>query len=79
MGLLGLAGQWAVSRLPGMTPIHLHERPAVIYSIALLLLGGQFMSMGFLAELFVAYNDRQMSSYSISERTPPADQQAARE
>ena len=54
-----------------MTPVHLHERPAVIYSIALLLLGGQFMSMGFLAELFVAYHDRQLSSYSIAERTSP--------
>ena len=74
LGALGLslAGR-LVGRLaaaPGMEPIHLHERPAVIYSLGLLLLGGQLMSIGFLAELFIAYHVPDTQGYSISERTP---------
>ncbi|MGA2617659.1 MAG: glycosyltransferase family 2 protein [Thermoguttaceae bacterium] len=73
-GLVYLTGAWCIFRLhliPGMAEVHLEERPALIYSIALLLLGGQFMSIGFLAELFVAYHDPESRSYSICERTPP--------
>ena len=71
LGLVYLAGCWAVSRMSGMQPIHLHERPAVLYSLGLLLLGGQLMSIGFLAELFIAYHASEAHSYSISERTSP--------
>ena len=49
--------------------MHLSERPILIYSVALLLLGGQLMSIGFLAELFIAYHSPQTKAYSISERT----------
>jgi dolichol-phosphate mannosyltransferase len=71
LGLMWLAGCWTVSRMSGMQPIHLHERPAVLYSLGLLLLGGQLMSMGFLAELFIAYHASESHSYSISEQTTP--------
>jgi dolichol-phosphate mannosyltransferase len=54
-----------------MEPMHLHERPALLYSVALMLLGGQLMSMGFLAELFIAYHAPDFHAYSISEYTPP--------
>jgi glycosyltransferase involved in cell wall biosynthesis len=72
-GLVVLAAIWGLSRtnLYGDAPIHLHERPALLYSIALMLLGGQFMSMGFLAELFIAYHDPYIKPYSISARTSP--------
>jgi glycosyltransferase involved in cell wall biosynthesis len=71
LGLLWLTAEWVVSRLvPGMEFVHLHERPALIYSIGLLLLGGQMMSIGILAELFIAYHTSETRSYSISERTP---------
>jgi dolichol-phosphate mannosyltransferase len=77
--LLYLTGAWIVSRvglIPGMEPILLHERPALIYASGLLVLGGQFMSIGFLGELFVAYRNPEIKSYSISESTPshPASQ-----
>jgi glycosyltransferase involved in cell wall biosynthesis len=75
LGMIFLAGWFVVARLaPGWEPIHLHQRPAVIYSLGLLLLGGQLMSMGFLAELFVAYSNSEVHGYSISQRTgePPA-------
>jgi dolichol-phosphate mannosyltransferase len=71
-----LAGEWVVTRLPGFEPVHLQQRPGLIYSTALLLLGGQFMSVGFLGELLIAYHDPVIRSYSISERAgcePPPD------
>ncbi len=78
--LLGVAGiayltiYWILSRLcPGWQPMQLHERPALLYSVALMLLGGQLMSLGFLAELFVAYCEPPVQSYSIAERTPSTD------
>jgi dolichol-phosphate mannosyltransferase len=67
-----LAGWWVVSRMvPGMIPIQFHEQPAMLYAVGLLLLGGQFMSIGFLAELFVAYHVPDYCGYSISDRTGP--------
>lgn len=64
---------WLISRMDmfGMNPVDLQERPAVLYSVALILLGGQLMSIGFLAELFIAYQASDRRGYSISERTPP--------
>ncbi len=47
----------------------LHQRPAVIYSIGALLLGGQLISIGFLAELITAYQVRDSDTYSVAERT----------
>jgi dolichol-phosphate mannosyltransferase len=70
--LLWLACEWVISRLvPGVEPIQLHQRPAVLYALGLLLLGGQLMSMGFLAELFIAYQSPGAARYSILERVGP--------
>ena len=69
--LVYLAAWWILSRtMPGCSPLVLHEKPGMIYSLGLLLLGGQLMSMGFLAELFIAYHAPDRRAYSISERTP---------
>ncbi len=71
LGMIVLAAWWLVSRMvPGMVPVHLHERPIVIYSVGLMLLGGQFMSIGFLAELIIAYHTPDLRGYSIAGRTP---------
>ncbi len=70
-GMVMLATQWGISRIgtdPGQY-VHLHERPALLYSVALLLLGGQLMSIGFVAELLIAYHDPGVSPYSIAQRT----------
>jgi hypothetical protein len=45
----------------------------------LLLLGAQFMSIGFLAELFTAYYGRTSVPYSIKARTDQTDTRAANE
>ena len=67
LGLIYLSGYWLAARFwEGLTP--LHQRPALIYSTGLLLFGGQLMSMGFLAELMVAYSGRSdRPPYSIAE------------
>jgi dolichol-phosphate mannosyltransferase len=70
LGLVGLAVQWLVSRVGSGVPVQLHERPAMYYSLGLMLLGGQLMSIGFLAELLIAYHVPERHGYSISERTP---------
>jgi dolichol-phosphate mannosyltransferase len=53
---------------PNWRFLPLHERPALLYSVAMLLLGAQFISMGFLAELFTAYFGRTVVTYSIKDR-----------
>jgi dolichol-phosphate mannosyltransferase len=64
-----LAIYWVMSQLaPGLGLTPLHQRPLVVYSVGLLLLGGQLMSMGFLGELIIAYQQREMKTYSIAER-----------
>ncbi len=63
-----LAIMWCITRIPcfGFTePCHLTGRPAVIYSAALMLLGGQFLSIGIIAELILAWNNRTGPEYSI--------------
>jgi dolichol-phosphate mannosyltransferase len=73
-GLVYLAVYWVIVQLnPQWNWPPLHERPAVIYSMGALLLGGQLMSIGFLAELITAYQGRDEDTYSIAEETPPHD------
>ena len=76
LGLLYLSVTWVLvnafhwnQAFPSWQLKPLHERPALLYSVALLLLGAQFISMGFLAELFTAYYGRANVPYSIKERT----------
>jgi len=78
IGLIFLAAQWLFSRvLPGAEAIHLHERPALLYSVALLIMGGQFLSLGVVAELFISHYEPESPSYSVAERTDDASPAAA--
>ena len=68
-GLACLAATWLLTHLPphfNFAPIG--PRPLLAYSVASLLLGGQLLSLGFLAELIVAYTGRDAQTYSIAER-----------
>jgi glycosyltransferase involved in cell wall biosynthesis len=70
LGLAYLAVYWVIKNSLGMEEWpELHERPAMIYSMGALLLGAQFMSIGFLAELMTAYYGRTTVMYSIKDRT----------
>lgn len=69
-GMFFLAIQWVASRvLSGMQEVHLHDRPALLYSLALFLMGGQMISLGFLGELITAHLGRDLDTYSVAERT----------
>lgn len=63
-----LAGTWVVSNVFDLGWEPLHQRPAVIYSIGLMLLGSQFLLAGFLAELMTANFRRGTHPYSVRER-----------
>ncbi len=67
-GLTYLTGYWIVEKLVLHADPALHERPALIYSIGSLLFGAQLMSIGFLAELIIAYQGRDADTYSIVDR-----------
>jgi len=78
VGLLYLSVYWLIAQLnPEWAWPPLHQRPAVIYSVGALLLGGQLMSIGFLAELITAYHSRDGETYSIAERTAEAGKSEA--
>ena len=69
-GLGVLTGWWIVSRLSeDLVDLDLHKRAAFFYSLGAILLGGQLMSIGFLAELITAYHGRDAENYSVAEDT----------
>lgn len=71
-GMFYLAVYWVVTQIrPDLHLMPLHQRPAVIYSVGLLLLGAQFMTVGFLGELVIAYNQKSERNYSIAETIEP--------
>jgi glycosyltransferase involved in cell wall biosynthesis len=65
LGMLYLAMLWLD---PGNRPIG--GRPLLFYSIALLVVGTQLLSLGILAELVTAYNIRAEDTYSVAETIP---------
>lgn len=75
LGLLGLswlAIAWCWSRLPGQpaeAAIHLHETAMMYYSLVAVLLGGQLLATGFVAEMIAALISRDRDEFSIAERT----------
>ena len=71
LGMTYLGIYWIAAQLqPDWHLTPLHQRPALLYSLGALLLGGQLMSIGFLAELITAYHLRSADTYSIAESTP---------
>jgi glycosyltransferase involved in cell wall biosynthesis len=71
-GLLGLgylSVLWILMNLFGVLALHpIGDRPLLAYSVAAVLLGGQALSLGLLAELIVAYTGRERDTYSVAER-----------
>ena len=76
LGMLWLAITWVIRLYDEKAFDPLHQRPALIYSAAALLLGAQMMTMGFLAELITAYLGRDHESYSVKERTGKSEPEA---
>lgn len=71
----GLAGMflimccWLGSRMIGMEiPFSVKEHPAMaLFSMTLLILGGQFLSVGFIAELITSFHQRNVQNYSVKD------------
>jgi len=69
LGVLYLVTLWVLRNLFGVESLlPLHQRPALDLSIAALLLGANFMSMGFIAELMTAYYGRASRPFSIRDQ-----------
>ena len=74
-GLACLGVYWFIDNLIMDLGTDLHDRPILMYALAALLLGAQFISMGFLAELHTSYLGREVKTYSVKSRvgeTPAA-------
>lgn len=70
LGLAYLTIYWFLAQLnPAWELLPLHQRPALLYSLGAMLVGGQLMSMGLLAELIIANQGRDQDTYSIAETT----------
>lgn len=73
LGMLGLTYLlilWVLMNVFGvLDPTPIGTRPLLAYSIAAVLLGGQGISLGLLAELIVANTGREADTYSVAERT----------
>jgi len=69
LGLTYLAAVWLLIRCGAFPDGSIGSRPLLAYSVASVLLGGQILSLGLLAELIVAYTGRSEETYSVRERT----------
>ena len=69
LGLTTLTVIWLLTQLAGFGFGPIGNRPLLHYSVAALLLGGQIVSLGLVAELLVAYTGRDADSFSIAENT----------
>jgi dolichol-phosphate mannosyltransferase len=76
LGLLGLAYAalaWTVARVfPAAAGLMPHDGLTILCGAALLVLGGQWMLIGLLAELLVAQRAPGVKGYWISQRTAPS-------
>ena len=74
-GLFYMAVYWVLRMnfYPDWTP--LHQRPVVIYSVAALLLGTQLLTMGFLAELIVARDQKRGRRFAVQETVGAQERQ----
>lgn len=76
--LVYLTIYWVIAQAaPHLHLLPLHQRPLMIYSVGFLLLGGQLMSIGFIAELIIAYHQHDTRNFSVAERTRSASDRAA--
>lgn len=72
LGMVYLGVWWGLSRVVGWEVIHLHQTAALYYSLGLLVVGAQFLSLGLLGEMIAAYLVRDRDTYSIAEHTSPS-------
>ena len=60
------------------TPVDLHKRAVFYYSLGSVIVGAQFMSVGFLAELITSMQAETHKSYSVVQRVGGSDRSSGR-
>jgi len=60
-----LAIIWLLTNVAHLEFSRIGDRPLLLYGVASLLLGAQLLSLGFLAELIVAFTGRDADTYSV--------------
>ena len=69
LGMFSLSILWCLMNVLGvLEPVPIGNRPLLAYSVAFMLLGGQALSLGLLAELIVANMGNSLDAFSVSER-----------
>jgi glycosyltransferase involved in cell wall biosynthesis len=73
LGMTYLAGVWFLDHYVNPYPEYgpIGTRPLLVYSVALLVVGMQLVSLGILAELVTSYNIQATDTYSIAETLGP--------
>jgi hypothetical protein len=74
IGMAYMAFIWVWSRLPWQpedAAVHLHDRPALIFSAMLVFFGTNLVAMGFVAELVASLVSRDHDEFSVAEYTTP--------
>jgi len=77
-GLSAMAIYWLLRQMHFLDPevwSPLHQRPLLLYSLGALLLGGQLLSTGILAELLTAQSAATTRAYSVRKTTRQADEE----
>lgn len=70
LGLAYLAVLWVLMNVLPVLPVReVGTRPLLVYSVALMLLGAQAMSLGLIAELLIHRTGHETDPYSIAETT----------
>src|SRR5262245_28415211 len=69
LGFLYLLATWIIRLWQPDWFDPIHQRALPMFALAALMLGAQLMSIGFLAELIIAYQSGDQLPYSIAERT----------
>jgi glycosyltransferase involved in cell wall biosynthesis len=78
--LIGLGGfvylliAWIIRLWNPEAGLPIHQRALPMFALAALVLGAHLMSIGFLAELIIAYQSGDQLPYHIAETTPPREQ-----
>ena len=70
LGFLYLLITWIINVWQPSAFEPVHRRALPMFSLAALVVGAQMMSIGFLAELIIAYQSGDQLPYNIAERTP---------
>ncbi len=77
LGLAYLAVLWVLMNFLSVLPVReVGTRPLLVYSVALMLLGAQAMSLGLIAELLIHRTGHETDPYSVAETTGAAAETA---